>query len=619
MIAQGLAWRRSWVRALPYLVLFALALGIHGSFVLLGKSPVVDGDLIGLDPYMRLVRVTRLFETGGWFDSSIPRANAPFGDVLNWTRPFDVVLLAGAWVLKPFMGFKSGLFWFGVWISPLLHATTALAAAWAVAPLFDRHGRIITAMMVVAFPVVILNSLPGRPDHHALIVLTFVVALGFAARLLLRPYSRGLALATGAAAGFGIWLSTEFLAALGAILAAMALHWVVAGGDHARKNLDFALGLVLMVGAAVVLEHLPSAYLTAEYDRVSVVHLYIAVLAYGFWATVIFLKGRGEGRGLGSAGGRAAVAVLGAVVTGSLLWLVYPKFFGGPLADVDPRFIELWPIEYLNEYQPLWPTDLQTLGWFLYYLGPALICAPFVIWLLVRERQHPLWPGWLVYGLALTIYLPLGLLYIRFAPFAAIPLLVILIEIFERFRTWFQWRADRLIGQLVRALGSAGILVGFSASGIVVTALLAAFESPSQAGEVASRGPCKLHHLAPILNDPRGWGSRIHTILSPVPAGPELLYRTKHRVIGTPYIRNADGVADTYAIFTATEDTASRRIIDRRGIDLILLCAGSGAAVTGRDPAELHHRLIDGPLPAWVRRVELPPEAGGFRLFQVIR
>ena len=30
----------------------------------------------------------------GWFDPLFTRANAPVGDVLNWTRPFDVVLLA---------------------------------------------------------------------------------------------------------------------------------------------------------------------------------------------------------------------------------------------------------------------------------------------------------------------------------------------------------------------------------------------------------------------------------------------------------------------------------------------------------------------------------------------
>ncbi len=603
-------------RAFPYVLLFALALAVHGSFVFTGNSPVVDGDLIGLDTYMRLVRVTQLFETGSWYDHTIPRSNAPFGEVLTWTRPFDVMLLAGAWVLKPLMGFKGALYWFGAWISPLLHATTALATAWAVTPFFDRRGRILTAMMVIALPAVILNSLPGRPDHHALLVLTFVVALGFAARLLLRPYSRGLALATGAAAGFGIWLSVEFLAALGAVFAATAIHWILAGGDGARKNLGFALGLVLMMAAAIVLEYLPSEYLAVGYDRISVVHLYIAVLAFGFWATVTSL----DGRGLATAGGRAAVAVLGAVVTGTLLWLVYPKFFGGPMVDVDPRYIELWANRNLGEFQSLWPTDLLSLGWFLFYLGPALICVPFVIWLLAAERRSPLWPGWLLIGLALAMYLPLGLLHIRFAPFTEIPLLMILIVIFDRFQAWFQWRTDRLIGQLTRAMVSAVILVGFFASGVMVTALLAAFESPSQAKEAVPRAaPCMLRELAPSLNDPRGLGARAHTILSPIPAGPQLLYRTKHRVIGTPYIRNGSGVADTYAIFTATDDTSSRPIIDRRGIDLILLCDNAGPVDTSRDPAEFHRRLLDGKLPPWIRRVELPPEAGRFRLFEVIR
>jgi hypothetical protein len=98
-----------------------------------------------------------------------------------------------------------------------------------------------------------------------------------------------------------------------------------------------------------------------------------------------------------------------------------------------------------------------------------------------------------------------------------------------------------------------------------------------------------------------------------------LLYRTKHRVIGTPYIRNGSGVADTHAILTATDEASIRPIIDRRAIDLILLCASSSAEDTSPDPAEFQLRLLNGKLPPWISRVGLPPEAGGFRLFEVIR
>lgn len=613
----GLPWQRGMARALPYVLIFVLTLAVHGSFIMIGKTPVLDGELIGLDTYLRLVRVTQLFETGAWFDHIMPRSNAPFGEVLIWTRPFDVVLLAGAWILEPFMGFKSALYWFGAWISPLLHATTALVLAWAVAPFFDRSLRILTAMMVVALPAVILNSLPGRPDHHAMIVLSFVVALGFAVRLLIRPYSRGLSFASGAAAGFGIWLSVEFLAILGAIYAATVIHWILAGGKNASKYLVFALGVVLMVATAVVLEYMPSSLMDAKFERISEVHLFIAVIALAFWWLIKFAERPGWAQSVKS---RSVLACAGAAVALMAMLMVYPKFFGGPLVDVDPRFLALWSSRDITELQSLWPTDVQTLGWFMFYLGPALICVPFVVWLLVCERDTPLWPGWLIVALALAMYLPLGVKHIRFAPFTEIPLLMILIVIFDRFQAWFQWRADRLIGQLTRALVSAAILIGFFSSGVMITALQAAFEPPKkiQVAKADPRESCILRNLAPSLNDPQGLGARIHTILGPIQVGPELLYRTRHRIIGMPH-RNGESVADTYEIFTATDDATSRPIIDRRGIDLILLCGNSGAVDSSRDPAEFHLRLLNGKLPPWIRRLELPPEAGGFRLFEVIR
>ncbi len=69
------------------------------------------GDVAALYPdgYMRLNRVTQLYLTGDWYDSGIRRSNAPYGEVLHWTRPLDLLLLAGAFVSAPFSDFRTGL------------------------------------------------------------------------------------------------------------------------------------------------------------------------------------------------------------------------------------------------------------------------------------------------------------------------------------------------------------------------------------------------------------------------------------------------------------------------------------------------------------------------------
>lgn len=88
-------------------------------------------DLADTDCYMRLVRVEQLAETGQWYDSVIHRSNYPYGEELHWTRPLDVILLVGAYVFEPWLGFHKGLYAWGFIISPLLGICCLLSLAWA--------------------------------------------------------------------------------------------------------------------------------------------------------------------------------------------------------------------------------------------------------------------------------------------------------------------------------------------------------------------------------------------------------------------------------------------------------------------------------------------------------
>jgi asparagine N-glycosylation enzyme membrane subunit Stt3 len=129
------------IRAVPYLVAAGIYSLFHILLLSLGATPMSAGDLAGPDSYMRLVRVTQLYETGAWFDGFMARSNAPFGHDLHWTRPFDVILLSGAWLASSFWGFESALFRWGSLSSPVFHVALGLAAVWATAPIFDVWRR----------------------------------------------------------------------------------------------------------------------------------------------------------------------------------------------------------------------------------------------------------------------------------------------------------------------------------------------------------------------------------------------------------------------------------------------------------------------------------------------
>ena len=58
------------------------------------------------DGYWHLLRVESLYNTGNIYDTALFRSNAPYGESLHWTRSFDLILYAGAYLGSFFVDFK---------------------------------------------------------------------------------------------------------------------------------------------------------------------------------------------------------------------------------------------------------------------------------------------------------------------------------------------------------------------------------------------------------------------------------------------------------------------------------------------------------------------------------
>jgi hypothetical protein len=145
--------------------------------------------------------------------------------------------------------------------------------------------------------------------------------------------------------------------------------------------------------------------------------------------------------------------------------------------------------------------------------------------------------------------------------------------------------------------------------------------APASQAAHASAGPQEVS-LLPLCeyleNSELGRGRPLR-ILTHVYFGSEILYRTRHGVVGTGYHRDTQGILDTRAILTAPSDEDAWRLRER-GINIILLGPDSNEAQlylqTGA--STLYRRLCEGHLPSWCREVALPPGlADSFRLFEV--
>jgi hypothetical protein len=340
------------------------------------------------------------------------------------------------------------------------------------------------------------------------------------------------------------------------------------------------------------------------------VHLAVALLALAFWAAVHGLE-RHSVR-TREQGGRLILAGLGALAAGAALYLLYPKFFGGPEVDVDPR---LGPVffDLVNELRPLWPRDARSLGRFLTFLGPALVCIPFLIALLAREKDPERWDAWLYLAICMALFLPLALVMMRFAPFTEVLLAVVLAELLGRLLTLSEGVRPAPARVVLRSSLLLGLLTGFIGLGTVLS---------GPAKTAALHASCGLQKAYALLGRPDGLGARPRTVLAHFNYGPELLYRTPHAGVASPYHRNVAGLLDSDRIFGARDDSLSRRLIDERGVDLILLCPGGPALAqaASRGHSTFVGRLEQGRVPDWLRPVAVPPElSGAFRLYEVVR
>lgn len=568
------------------------------------------GDLFGADAYMRLNRVAELVQSGDWFSRVYPRSNAPWGEVMHWTRAFDLLLLAGAGPLAPLLGWRDALHVWGVLLSPVLHFAALFAVCWALRPLFGREGRGHVGLIFLFQLAIAAQFALGAPDHHSLLGLCFALALGCAVRAAaldsLRP-----AVWAAAPVAVALWTSVEGLVAAAFMLGVLGLGWLAAGERFARKAAAFCAATSAALALVLAAERGPGL-LAVDYSAVSVVHLALFALLTAFWLIV--------GRAAAPRPIRLAWAAAGAAFVGGAMRLLFPKFFVGPLAEIDPRIVERWFAAVSEVQSPLIGHDpLYAAHLVLHYAGPPLAAALVLPFLLRRatgrERR-----AWLAIALALALFLPLALWQVRWSSYAQLaavaPLTALLLGALDRLglasapaptpdRALRVARGAAL--GLMRALVVLVLGGGFALSAAAVRAAL---------GEGDRGTYCRMDamaaHLAAAYPEPR-------RIMAYIFNAPELLYRTQHAVVATPYHQNQTGLLDAFDFFGARDEAQARAIARKRGLDLVLACPKDEESAHYRRGGDtLLTRLEAARPPAWLSPVALPPAlAADYRLYEV--
>ncbi len=600
---------RRWLLLLAFPVL--LVLTVQGLNHVRDGMVALDGKFIGLDGYTHLLRAKQFVETGDWFDHSVPRGNPPAGDVLYWPRPFDALLLGGAVLLLPFTDFDSALHFWAVFIGPVLHLLSLIVLMWAVRPLFDDTGLVYLGILF-AFQLFIVHiASVARPDHHAFLALLFVWLLGAGLRALRTGATSRDMLQAALPATLSLWISLESLVAIAALLAAFGTTWIAVRADFARRIAVFSAGLTAGFALSLPLEHGFAGYTIVVYDAPSVVHLVLLALT-GLAAGLLALADARFGF-CRRIGGRIVVALAAALFVVVAMRLLLPRFYEGPLADVDPEVVRQW-FNFIAEFAPLLDLgDLQgSISRFLFHLGPALLAIPFLLWRGRAESGERRRMWLLLAGFAL-VYVALAISQQRWTGFAQYVVVIGWAGLLTTLLT--RLSVTRSLGlTAVRAMLVVVFIFGFLFLGSLL---------PRTPLVTAGSGPgCPLTEMSRWLGREPALNDRPRRILSFINFGPELLYRTQHEVIATPNHRNPGGIMAAIRALGRLPPAEARAILSRRGVDLVLVCLGTEEANDyrqGNAGDTLFARIEAGTPPAWLRPIALPgPLAPGFRLLEVV-
>ncbi len=597
--------------ALPGLLVAAILL-IRCVFA---YSPeVLHGGLVDTDSYMHIVRLEDLIRNGAWHYGFFPRDNAPFGMVLHWTKAYDVMALALAAPIALFFGWHTAFAAIAVVVGPLSIAALILAATWAVAPVCPAPERRLIGILIAISPSIFANGQIGDCDHHVTVTAAWMLFMGFALRVVLRPEDMRTGVAAGLAAAFALWISVECILAVCLGVTLIGLGWIREGLPLRRGSLAFALSFALAMVAVLAFDPPYGGWINFELDRLALVHVVFAIFVALLFGVLGFAPQEPARRRI-----RLIVALAGGIVAAGAIILLFPDLIQPEQAmfreDDIPGF---WDWNDINEMKPAF----QYIDGGILFMGAPFIGLASALWLAWTERRVFAGAAWTLVALMLVAIGVLGLLHIRFAMYpevlAAYPAAVALSR----------------LGAIVTRMKAAAWLRQASQAGaaaVIVAGPIIGFALASWAMDrkPAPEPDCFVRKAAAALNDPSFMGGSDLVILSEPNQAPELLYWTSDRTIFGPYHTNREGLHDLARFFTSTDDVAAKAVAARRAIAYVMLCQGEAGTVGGTpasaplnagpigggggggatppiDPHILYLRLLRGETPPWLKAQPWP-------------
>lgn len=580
--ASGIPWR---------LVLTAWAL-IEMLMLSIWWRSIPGMQVRDTDDALRLVQVRDLLGGQGWFDLHQYRIMAPEGILMHWSRLVDLPLAALIVALRPLVGTHAAELATMV-IIPALTLLGALGVLMSVSYRLFGRDTAVTAGILVGLCAPILSQMqPLRIDHHGWQILA---ALGAMAALHARPLHahapRLGAWVMGLCLAVELTISLEGLPVAVLFMGALALRGLRSGRwtDLARATQALALGLVVLFLATRAIGDL------AEHcDQVSPMHMAALVWIALCCGVLARLNTAKLARPWLPA---LAILTLAALGGAAITLVAAPQCAGGAFGGMDPFVRREW-LDNVAESQPLWHYPLITMAGVISSIPVGL----WGCWWLIRTSQGEERWRWLEHGLVLVGAVALGTVMARAMGAAAA------LAILPASALVYRWR------QIAVRQSSTWARLGITLLTILtiyptITALaasaawnrLAAKDGAKKDGKDEDDTCGYIEGLAPLNAMP------VTDIFEPIDIGPQILLRTRQRVVATGHHRGVAAIGDVMHAFLARPDQA-QAYVRKRHATLVVICTTMPEMKRYQKeaPQGLAAALLAGKPPVWLRPLPQP-------------
>ena len=587
----------SWYHKYEYVFITALIL-----ILFIASYGAWNGDYKDTDNFTRAIRILDFIGSGTWKETLFIHSNYPFGEILHWTRPMDILWLLISSPLMLFMPLKDAVYYGGAVFSPVIGLVSSLVLVWGLRPYFGPVLRGLAVGLLLSQYSLLQIFFWGRPDHHSVMALLTVTEIALFLRYFAFKDDRTIA-AAGFFAGISVWIAIEGLFLGYGFLAFLLIFWALKGKGILEARL-FGASMFMAIFAGWLINPPLTGYFFLDNGRLSV----LIVLLSGFtYLALISLSQVKFAKSLQRGG---ALILTAAVALGLLIWKVgIDALIAQP---ISPEIQEVWSwrvSELMSAfYNPVMASE---------YILVPLIAGGILLCFALRQKVSILWL--LFMGIPLGVFFLLSCFSIRFAMYAGIFSIfpVILFARLKLLQSQVYENPKAKIPDSVMAVMLC-VFIGplFFATVLQWTELIIKRDFNFNKPEIVS----DFKDLEPLLSNRKG------AVLTDTFLGPEVMWKTNRPVIGTPYHRNVMGILDTHRMFFSEDMREVKKLLLKHRVTDIYLPANYKndkryMKKPEENTAKLYGKIMTGKdLPNWLTPVpEALTEDGGFFLYRVDR